>query len=519
MRRTPIQWLGWLLLAVMVGAVPPASPLAGQALADFEERTTFHRLENGWTFIIVERPVAPVFSFATLVDVGSAQEVPGITGLAHMFEHMAFKGTPNLGTVDYEAEEAALEAMEAAYLRYQAARQAPDSEPARVEELLALFREAQEEAARFVVANEFDEILARAGGVGINAFTNTDFTGYFYSLPANKIELFCYLESERFLRPVFREFYKERDVVQEERRLRTESQPIGRLLEQFQATAFVAHPYKQPVVGYMSDLESITISDAEDFFTRYYVPSNLVTAIVGDVDPTTLVPMLERYFGRIPAGPAPEPLRTVEPAQIGEKQIILEDLAQPVYVEGYHMTAQTHPDQPVWDAIDDILSSGRTSRLYRSLVRDKQIAANAGSFSQLPGSKYPTLWIAWAFPSPESSNEEVQAAIREEIERMKVTDVTDQELERFKTRAKANLLRSLRSNSGLARNLVEYQTLFGDWRELFRYVERIEAVTKADIRRVVSATLVPANRTVGMIRTAEPPAPTTSPAGDAATGR
>jgi predicted Zn-dependent peptidase len=517
MRRKPIQRLGRLALAASLGALLHAGSAAGQDLADFEERTTLHRLENGWTFIIVERPVAPVFSFATLVNVGSAQEVAGITGLAHMFEHMAFKGTPNVGSLDYEAEKVALEAMEQAYLGFQAERQARDSDPERVEELRAAFRERQEEAARFVVANEFDEILARAGGIGINAFTNTDFTGYFYSLPANKIELFCYLESERFLQPVFREFYKERDVVQEERRLRTESQPIGRLLEQFQATAFVAHPYKQPVIGYMSDLESITISDAEAFFDKYYVPSNLVTAIVGDVDAQALVPMLESYFGRIPAGPAPEPVRTVEPPQIGEKQVLIEDSAQPVYVEGYHITAQNHPDQPVWDAIDDILSSGRTSRLYRSLVRDKKIAANAGSFSQLPGSKYPTLWIAWAFPSPESSNEEVQAAIREEIARMKVDDVTDQELERFKTRAKADLLRSLRSNSGLASNLVQYQTLFGDWRELFRYVERIEAVTKEDIRRVVGATLVPANRTVGMIRTAAPPEPAAP--SDQATGR
>ncbi|MDH3404117.1 MAG: insulinase family protein [Acidobacteriota bacterium] len=505
MRPSSSPRSGRLALGMALAVLLPWAA-AAQDLADFESRTTLHRLDNGWTFIIVERPVAPVFSFATFVDVGSAQEVPGITGLAHMFEHMAFKGTPNVGTRDYEAEKVALEAMEAAYQGYEAARRARDADPERVAELLAAFRGKQEAAAEFVVANEFDEILARAGGVGINAFTNTDFTGYFYSLPANKIELFCYLESERFLEPVFREFYEERDVVQEERRLRTESQPIGRLLEQFQATAFVAHPYKQPVVGYMSDLQSITMTDARAFFEKYYVPSNLVTAVVGDVDVGALVPMIEAYFGRIPAGPAPEPLRTVEPPQIGEKQVVVEDPSQPVYIEGYHMAARDDPDQPVWDAIDDILSGGRTSRLYRSLVRDKKIAANAGSFSRLLGSKYPTLWIAWAFPSPESSNEEVRDAIREEIERMKVEDVTDEELERFKTRAKAELLRSLRSNSGLASSLAEYQTIFGDWRELFRFVGRIEAVTKADIRRVASATLVATNRTVGMIRTAAPAA-------------
>jgi len=499
------------MLTLLVCSLALTGTLAtAQDLSEFEERTTVHQLDNGWTFVIVERPVAPVFSFATLVNVGAAQEVPGITGLAHMFEHMAFKGTPNFGGRDVEAEADAIEAMEAAYQAYQAARQALTPDPERTDELLAVFRQRQEEAAEFVVANEFDEILGRAGGVGVNAFTNSDFTGYFYSLPANKVELFCYLESERFLHPVFREYYKERDVVQEERRMRTESQPVGRLIEQFQATAFSAHPYKQPVVGYMSDLESITITDAKDFYEKYYAPSNLVTAIVGDVDAEALVPLLESYFGRIPAGVEPEPLRTVEPPQIAEKVVQLEDAAQPLYIEGYHISSATHPDQPVWDAIDDILSTGRTSRLYRSLVRDKRIAANAGSFSQLPGSKYPTLWIAWAFPSPNSSNEEVQAAIREEIERMKTEDVTDEELDRFKTRSKAGLLRSLRSNSGLASNLAEYQTLYGDWRELFRYIDRIDAVTKEDIRRVIGAALVPSNRTVGMIVTAEQPTPPTA---------
>jgi len=477
-----------------------------QDLTQFEERTTLHTLDNGWTFIIVERPVAPVFSFATLVNVGGAQEVPGITGLAHMFEHMAFKGTSKFGGSDFEAERPALAAMEEAYQAYQAERLATNSDPEQLEELLATFRERQEDAAQYVVANEFDEILTGEGGVGLNAFTNSDFTGYFYSLPANKLELFCYLESERFLDPVYREYYKERDVVQEERRLRTESQPIGRLLEQFRATAFSAHPYKQPVVGYMSDLQSITMTDAEAFHQKYYVPSNLVTAVVGDVDAESLIPMLETYFGRIARRPAPEPVRTVEPPQIAEKEVRLLDPSQPVYLEGYHISSQTHPDQPVWDAIDDILSGGRTSRLYRSLVRDKKIAANAGSFSQLPGSKYPTLWLAFAFPSPNSSNDEVQAAIHEEIERMKTEDVTDEELDRFKTRAKADLLRSLRSNSGLASSLAEYQTLYGDWRELFRYVERIDAVSKEDIKRVISAALVPANRTVGRIETIQEPA-------------
>ncbi len=493
-------WVGCALAAI--AALPLAHAAAAQDLAAFEKSTTVKVLDNGWTFIIVERPVAPVFTFATYVNVGSAQERPGITGLAHMFEHMAFKGTPQLGTSDYEAESVAIAEMEAAYQAYLEARLAGDTDPEELERLLQEFKEKEERANSFVVTNAFDEALTREGATGLNAFTNTDFTGYFYSLPANKFELFAYLESSRFLAPVYREFYKERDVVQEERRLRTESNPIGRLIEQFVATAFVAHPYRNPVVGHMSDLQSFTLTDAGAFFRTWYVPANMVTAIVGDVDTEAALPIIERYFGRVPAGPEPPTLRTVEPPQIGEKTVVIEDTAQPIYVEGYHKPAQTHPDQPVWDVIDDVLSNGRTSRLYRSLVRDKKIAAQAGSFSSFPGSKYPTLWIAFAVPSPGITNEEVRDAIRAEIERLKTEDLGEDDLARAKTRAKAGLLRSLRNNFGLANNLAQWHTLFGDWRELFRYIDRIEAVTAADVRRVVSATLVDSNRSVGMIVTA-----------------
>ncbi len=489
-------------------------PGSAQDLASLEKRATVHTLDNGWTFILVERPVAPVFSFATVVDVGGAQEVPGITGLAHMFEHMAFKGTPNIGTTDYEAEARALVEVEKAYTAYQKERLGLKPDEARLEKLLATFKEKQEKAGEYVVKNEFGDILDREGGVGLNAFTAGDLTGYFYSLPSNKVELFAYLESERFLHPVFREFYKERDVVKEERRLRTESQPIGRLVEQFTAAAFIAHPYRQPVVGYMSDLNSFTTTDAEAFYRKYYTPSNMITAVVGDIETQEIIPILEKYFSRVPAGPKPPPLRTVEPPQIAEKTVILEDPAQPFYIEAYHKPDITHPDQSVYDAIDDVLSTGRTSRLYRSLVRDKKIAVTTQSFSGYPGDKYPNLWAVFAVPARGVSNEEVRDAIREEIERIKREDVSDEELEKFKTRAKAGVLRDLRDNQGLGLQLANRQRLFGDWREVFHYLDRIEAVTKEDIRRVAGEALVATNRTVGMIVTQTEETEDTAQAGE-----
>lgn len=493
-----------LAVCGLVLLLSASGAFANDLVKEYEARTTRHVLANGWTFLIVERPVAPVFSFATVVNVGSAQEVPGITGLAHMFEHMAFKGTPNIGTLDFEAEKVALDEVEAAYQAYDSARRSPSIDEAEVERRLAVFHQKQTAARQFVIANEFGNLIEINGGTGLNASTNTDFTNYFYSLPANRFELFAYLESERFLHPVFREFYKERDVVQEERRLRTESRPIGRLIEQAMSTAFVAHPYKQPVVGYMSDLQSFTATDAREFYRTYYVPANMVTTLVGHLKAEAVIPTLEKYFGRIPGGPEPPELRTVEPPQIGEKTVTLREPSQPIYLEFYHKPGRRHPDQEVYDAIDDILSNGRASRLYRSLVRDKKIAASLGSFSGFPGNKYPNLWAAVVYPAKGVSNAQVRSALREELEKLRSEPVSAAELQRFKTRAKADLLRQLNNNTGLAFQLSLHQTIFGDWRELFRSIDRIEKVSAEDILRVARATFVANNRTVAMIETESP---------------
>jgi predicted Zn-dependent peptidase len=427
-----------------------------------------------------------------------------------MFEHMAFKGTDKIGTGDYEAEKNALAKVEEAYAAYDAARRRPvGRDEKEIADKEKAWKEAIAEADRYVVKNEFGEIVDREGGVGLNAFTSSDETGYFYSFPSNRLELWAYLESERFLNPVYREFYKERDVVMEERRMRTESRPIGRMIEQFIAAAFTAHPYKQPVVGYMSDLQAFSATDAERFFRRYYVPANIVITLVGDLSPGEALPIVEKYLGRLPRGPLPEPLRTVEPAQIAEKEVVVVDPAQPFYAEGYHKPEATHPDDAVYDVIQDLMTEGRTSRLYRSLVRDKRIAAAAAGFNGFPGAKYPNLFLFYAVPTPGRTNAEVRDAIRAEIERLKSEDSSEAELAMVKTRAKANLLRRLRDNSGLAVQLGSFQALFGDWRELFRQVDRIDKVTNADVRRVANATFVPRNRTVGRIETraAEPAAP------------
>ncbi len=388
-----------------------------------------------------------------------------------------------------------------AYAAYDAERRRPvGREEAKVAALENAWKDAVAAADRYVVGNAFGEIVEREGGVGLNASTGADSTRYTYSLPANHLELWAYLESERFLKPVMREFYKERDVVMEERRMRVDSNPIGRALEQFQAAAFTAHSYGQPTIGWPSDLRSFSATDARAFFDRYYVPSNMVVAVVGDVVASQVLPLAQEYLGRLPSRPAPEPLRTVEPPQRSEREVILKDPAQPLYVEGYHKGNALDPDDAVYDVISDLLSEGRTSRLYRSLVRDKRIAAGAGGFGGFPGDKYPNLFVVYSFPTPGHTPEESRDAIRAELDRLGKEDVSDDELQMVKTRAKANLIRSLDSNEGLAGQLAFFETRYGDWRELFRQVDRIDKVSKEDIRRVAARTFVESNRTVAMIQ-------------------
>jgi predicted Zn-dependent peptidase len=473
---------------------------AAQDISSFEKRITVKKLDNGLTVLICERPEAPVFSFYTHVDAGSVQDPMGETGLAHMFEHMAFKGTDTIGSKDYPGEKAALEKVEKAYAAYIYERDKRISrDETKLKQLEADWHAATDAANQYVVPGEFAEIIERNGGEGMNASTSDDETAYHYSMPENRLELWAYLESERFLHPVMREFYKERNVVIEERRMRTDSRPIGRLIEQFIAASFSAHPYHRPTVGYMGDLNSFSASDAQKFFDEYYIPSNMVVSVVGDVKASTTMPIIEKYFSRIPSHEKPEEAPTKEPPQNSERTVVLHEKSQPVYLEGYHRPDYLDKDDAVYDAIADLMSEGRTSRLYRTLVRDKKIAAVAAGFTGFPGVKYPHLFAFFAFPLPGHTPQEIADSIHAEIDRLKKEDISDDELKMIKTRAKANLLRGLADNEGLASQLGVSQARYGDWRELFRNVDRIDAVSKADIRRVANQIFVPSNRTVGII--------------------
>jgi predicted Zn-dependent peptidase len=504
-------------IATLAAIISLAGTLFAQDVASFEKRVTVHKLKNGLTLVILERHEAPVFSFFTLVDAGSVQDPKGLTGLAHMMEHEAFKGTPTIGSKghgkNWLKEKTALDRVERAYAAYDYERKKEiGRDPKKIEELEKEWKAAVEEANQYVEPNEFSKILDENGEEGMNAFTADDETGYYYSLPANRLELWAYMESERFLHPVFREFYKERDVVWEERRMSTENSPIGRMVEAFLSSAFIAHPYHNPGVGWPADLDNLSAADAAKFFKAYYIPSNMTIAVVGDVKPAEVIATVERYFGRIPSGTKPEEAPTMEPAQRGMREVVIREQSQPFYLEGYHRPDYRDPDDNVYDVISDLLSEGRTSRLYRSLVRDKKIAVAAEGFSGFPGSKYPHVFAFFSVPAQGHTPAEQAEAIHQEIDRLKNQLVSDDELKMIKTRMRANLIRQLAENSGLAQQLALYQTRFGDWRELFRQLDKVDKVTAQDIQRVSRKVFTESNRTVVTIvnAAAEKPA---APAG------
>ena len=460
-------------------------------------QVTEFTLDNGLKFIVLENHDAPVISFVTYANVGGVDEPDGQTGVAHFLEHLAFKGTKQIGTTDYRAEAKVLDKLDTLFAKIKQAEKSQDRE--KLAKLIAEFAEAQAAADKYVEQNKYGEIVDTAGGVGLNAATSADYTSYFYSFPANKLELWMSLESERFLEPVFREFYKEKQVILEERRLRTDNDPTGKMIEAFLDTAYTTHPYKRPVIGYQDDIENLSRENVREFFEAYYAPNNLTIAIVGDVYPDEVERLAKIYFGRFESQPQVAEVNKVEPSQSETREVTVNFPSQPLYLEGYHIPSLTHPDYPVYEVISELLSSGRTSRLYQALVEEKQVALAAQGFSGFPGDKYPNLMMFYALTSPGTSFEELAIALRAEIELLKTEPIKPEELERVKTQLKAGLLRTLDSNMGMARILAEYEAKTGSWRNIFEELIKLEAITPEDIQRVAQKTFTDENRTIGRL--------------------
>lgn len=473
------------------------SSAQAQYLEEFEEKVTEFTLDNGLHFIIIERHDAPVASFYTHVDVGGADEPVGNTGIAHIFEHMAFKGTHYIGTTNWEEEKKVIDQMDETYQEWLREKYKSNPDSNALQEKWNMFQELQEESKQYVVNNEFSQIIEQSGGTGLNASTGADFTNYFYSLPSNRAELWFNLEADRFKNPTYREFYVEKEVVREERRMRTESNPIGRLVEEFLAVAYTAHPYGRPVVGWDSDITATTIEDARDFYDKYYVPSNITIGIAGDVDPDQMKEFAEMYFGDLREGEPAPIVTTLEPDQRGERRFTIEGNSQPIMLIGYHGVSQDHEDYEALNLVGNIISNGRTSRLYKKLVDEEQLALQVGAFNGFPGSKFGSMFLTLAVPNMGVDLDTLEQAVYTEIDSVKTGVLTQEELERARTNIRAGIIRGLNNNTGLASNFASTYATQGDWREVFLRLDRIDNVTLEDLQRVANEYLVKDNRTVG----------------------
>jgi predicted Zn-dependent peptidase len=490
-----------LLPFALAAALPVTLPvtLPAQNLQEFAKRVTEFNLPNGMHFIVLERHQAPVVSFHTYINAGSVDDPKGLTGLAHMFEHMAFKGTETIGSKNWAAEKLALARIETIYDQLDAERaKLRLADPAKLKALDEQLHEAIEKADDYVEPNLYPRVIEENGGVGMNASTGEDSTDYFYNFPANRIELWFYLESARFYHPVYRQFYKERDVVREERRMRVESDPQGKLMEQMLATSIAAHPYRNMPGGWASDIENLRVKDAEKFFAQYYVPANITMAVVGDVNPARIKTLAAEYFGRLQKHTLPDPITTTEPEQEGPKSTDISSPAQPMEFVAYHRPDQYDKDDPVFDVLSGLLSGGRTSIMYRDLVRDKKLALEAGAEAQFPGGKYPSLFFFYLIPGLGHTALENEKELDVILQNLKKEKVDEAALARVKTRTRAGLIRQLDNNEGLAQLLASYHANYGDWKKLFTSIDEIDKVTADDVQRVVRQYFTPSNRTVAL---------------------
>lgn len=482
-----------LLLSVLV--VPAllcaqADPRIAKILPTIAERVTERSLSNGLPVLFYKRGSAPVFSAVITVRVGGIDEKTGATGISHLLEHMAFKGTPAIGTRDYRREKPLLKTQERLreIARDRALTEAEKSELSRVESALT----------ELWVPQQLDRELDRRGVVGLNASTSKELTSYYLSLPRGAFEYWAWLESDRLVRPVMRQFYEERDVVLEERRMRYENDPEGKLYEGLLATAFTKHPYRQPVIGYEEDLRRLKASDLAAFHRKFYTANRMSLAVVGDVDPERDLPVIEQYFGRLPAGEPQEERRPQEPPQSEERRLNLTLKAAPRLTIAYHKPAYPHPDDPPLSVLEELLAGGAVSPLYQELVKRRGIATSV-SVTEAPGSLDPNLIVFDVVPRSDIGSQPNIAAFDEVLDAILRDGVEPRAVELAKRTIARSFLDNLRSSASIAETLSSSKTLYGDWRVMFRWFEETMAVTPEAVNRVARTYLQRSNRTVGTI--------------------
>jgi predicted Zn-dependent peptidase len=470
-------------------------------------------LPNGFRLLMIPKKGDPNIAAGWIAKVGSVNERPGITGLSHLFEHMMFKGTHAIGTKDINEDLKLMTRMDSIKAEIRKEEQAqirrlrlgqianlqdPKNRTPRHNELLQELAIVEKAAKDLIVPNEFDKIYTNAGASGMNAGTSQDFTMYFINVPANKLELWFWMESDRLMNPVFREFYSERDVVHEERRMRTDSTPTGKFEEEFNALFWTSSPYSWPIVGWPSDLNGLTREEALAYYAINYASNNVSACLVGDFDPAQAKALADRYFGRlIPSPQPPMPVRTREVEQMAEKRMVAFAETNPEVQIFYHSVADGHVDEPALLVLG-VLLSGRTGRLYKSLVLDQKIANNTEAGQN--GMKYEGYFVLNGTAKPESTPETVEQALYKEIEKLQKEKVGDRELQKVKNQFAADNYRRLES-----RFLLMQQILLADsnrgWQSFNEDPKRIAAVTADDVQRVANQYFKPENRAVAVYYT------------------
>lgn len=492
-----------LLTALLAFLPAPALP-APQAASGFQalaEQMRERTLPNGLRVLVLPRGSAPVASFHIHVAAGAIDEPAGLTGLAHFAEHMAFKGSRRIGARDWATESAALAACDVAWARVEGARLdgASADEVAAAE---AAFEQARATADAWSDLGAFDRALETAGGRDSNASTGADATHYYVSLPAARMEQWFWLTREMLGDPVMREFYKERDVVMEERRMRTDSNPLGAALETLLHTAFVAHPYRDATIGHMDDLRNLDRPEMIEFWRRHYTADRIVLAVVGGVEPAQVFTLAERYLGDLPAGSAPRPRRTAEPAPPGPREVTVVRPSSPMLLVAWPTPPQTGRRGLLFEALGDLLAGGPSSRLARRLIQEEQAAVEVDWLSAYPGRIDPTLFGLSVVPAPGRELRESLELAQQEVDRLAAEGPSDRELAGLRRRAMMALLERLGSNSGLAEALAEHEAEDGGWERLFRALEVLDGIDGADLARA-AALLRPESRTAVFLR---PPA-------------
>ena len=468
-------------------------------------------LDNGMRLLMLERHDEPTIAGGWVAHVGSSNERLGITGIAHLFEHMMFKGSRTIGTSDYKKDIDILAEQEQvrdqmrdeerhmrAMLRkgeIQGDLLRPENWTPRYRELQKQFADLVEQERKVIVKNEFDVLLSREGASGVNAFTSEDMTAYFENLPANKLELWMWMESERIYHPVFREFYAERDVVFEERRMRADSTPLGRFEEEFNSMFWQSCSYSWPTLGWPSDIPSISKADADQFYATYYCPQNITLIIVGDFKPDDCEALAKKYFERIPRGKKnPPDVSTLEVKQLAEKRMYAQADTNPQIDILWHTVPFEHKDSYPLRILGQILST-RTGRLYKSLVLGSGVATSvdAGQGSQ----KWAGYFEAEGEAREGHKPEEVEQGIYGEIAKLQTQEVPPEELQKVKNNFAAAQYRRLSANFAILHQLIFYDGE-GDWHEINAEGPKIQAVTTADVMRVANEYFTPENRTVAV---------------------